>query len=556
LLLAGLVVVAALLSPRHWIAPAQFWACVIAIVLAAIPATRRMLLGGLRAADATFVRRPLVATGIVFLVAAIYLLLTALWQERDLFPKYHDQQMYYLQAHLVAEGRLWLPPHELYAPGVWMNWPYWLGPLLVAAGAVALLYRLTGELLDGASAAVAAVALVSLTWFRHVSVIMMSHSVLVLLALGAVLAFLRWRPAILEDRPRAWGWMLLVGVLVGWAGITRPLDALTYAVPLAIAVLWTLWGRCPRTWAVTVVAGLVTVTPLLAIQLWFNHGVTGRWTQPPLDYYTEINAPGIPSYGIGSDTRFDFDPPRVSHLEQKQLFYEIFGLRQARARQAMPASQRLADFVRSFAYHGLPAPILLVLLFGGIPLLWRNVRWTLALQPPLFALAYAFYLQLLPHYVIAAAPAMILMTLCGAKIMGQKIAPVLMLLILAMSIAAMPEITGHTDDPQPVPEFRIVQEDVPRLAGPNSIVLYRFDPSVCSFHNEPVYNWDVAWPDDASVIRAHDLGERNIELYRYYAERQPTRKIYRFDRGALYRLRRGEPLPLVYLGTAAELAKQ
>jgi hypothetical protein len=29
------------------------------------------------------------------------------------------------------------------------------------------------------------------------------------------------------------------------------------------------------------------------------------------------------------------------------------------------------------------------------------------------------------------------------------------------------------------------------------------------------------WPDDAPIIRAHDLGERNAELFRYYAARKP-----------------------------------
>ena len=62
-----------------------------------------------------------------------------------------------------------------------------------------------------------------------------------------------------------------------------------------------------------------------------------------------------------------------------------------------------------------------------------------------------------------------------------------------------------------------------------SILLIRFGPeSVPEW--ELVYNIHDSWPDDAKVIRAHDFGERNIELYRYYAERQPDRMVYRFDR--------------------------
>ena len=46
---------------------------------------------------------------------------------------------------------------------------------------------------------------------------------------------------------------------------------------------------------------------------------------------------------------------------------------------------------------------------------------------------------------------------------------------------------------------------------------------------EPVFNDTVAWPDDAPIIRARDLGDRDIELYRYYANRGPDRTVYRFD---------------------------
>jgi hypothetical protein len=60
-------------------------------------------------------------------------------------------------------------------------------------------------------------------------------------------------------------------------------------------------------------------------------------------------------------------------------------------------------------------------------------------------------------------------------------------------------------------------------------VLFRFSDR--NAHEEPVYNTDAAWPDDATVIRAHDLGERrNREIYRYYAQRQPDRAFYRYDR--------------------------
>jgi hypothetical protein len=49
-----------------------------------------------------------------------------------------------------------------------------------------------------------------------------------------------------------------------------------------------------------------------------------------------------------------------------------------------------------------------------------------------------------------------------------------------------------------------------------------------------VYNNLAAWPDDQAIVRAHDLGDgRNIEIVRYYAEHQPQRVFYRFDRATM-----------------------
>jgi hypothetical protein len=70
-----------------------------------------------------------------------------------------------------------------------------------------------------------------------------------------------------------------------------------------------------------------------------------------------------------------------------------------------------------------------------------------------------------------------------------------------------------------------------------------------SVHAEPVYNVDVAWPDDARVIRAHDLGpERDRALFAYYARVSPDRAVYVYDRAKGF-----GPDALTYLGTAKEL---
>jgi hypothetical protein len=88
-------------------------------------------------------------------------------------------------------------------------------------------------------------------------------------------------------------------------------------------------------------------------------------------------------------------------------------------------------------------------------------------------------------------------------------------------------------------------ERLPALVQPPAVVLFRFGPRA-NPQEEPVYNSGVAWPDDAPVIRAHDLGpERDAELARYFAAREPERRFYLVDR---------ETLELRLLGTAAALA--
>jgi hypothetical protein len=95
-------------------------------------------------------------------------------------------------------------------------------------------------------------------------------------------------------------------------------------------------------------------------------------------------------------------------------------------------------------------------------------------------------------------------------------------------------------------ELKYIDDTLAVNVREEAVVLFRFHPDN-SFHAEPVYNIETAWPDDARIIRAHDLGpERNREIFRYYAERQPTRVFYLYDRATL---------DFVRLGTAREMAQ-
>jgi hypothetical protein len=132
------------------------------------------------------------------------------------------------------------------------------------------------------------------------------------------------------------------------------------------------------------------------------------------------------------------------------------------------------------------------------------------------------------------------------------------LAIGAVAVAALPQLSGdYSADEwgQVAPVFRLIDEQIADGVRPPAVVLFHEDPGKFNANIEPAYNTDVAWPDDAAVIRAHDLGAgRNRELYAYYAELsrrrgEPQRGIYVYN---LDPERMGEGPK--YLGTAAELA--
>ena len=91
--------------------------------------------------------------------------------------------------------------------------------------------------------------------------------------------------------------------------------------------------------------------------------------------------------------------------------------------------------------------------------------------------------------------------------------------------------------------LRFVREAERRVDKP-AVILFRYGPGA-NIIEEPVYNTAVAYPDEAAVIRAHDLGARNVEIFDYYAARDPRRMFYRFDRASA---------TLTPLGTAGDLS--
>lgn len=551
---------------------AQLVGIAIAFALALFPPTRRSITARIDRCNAMRPPALRVATVAVFAAAGLYLLSTAVFQDRDLFPKWHDHQMTLLQAQMLARGRLWMPAHDcadffetfyvfvkpvyaaMYFPGgalafvpaVWTGIPPWLWSAVLAAAAVAVLFRVVAEMVSPATGLVAALLLVSLTDFRRVSVWPTSHHVFVLLALTAVRAWLVWR----RDPGRRWAptWAAIAGAALGWAAITRPVDAIAYALPLALAVAWDLPSVSWRRRIATIVIASIAAAPFLCLQLILNHKITGSFARTPVQHYGRVEVPGLEAYGPGADPA---SVEATSALPQKQLFARDFVIplhQQFVSESRLTTLRRRAGGTLEVA---LPGALALLLLPLGIIGAARSNRWVLAITPVTFLAGYLPSPAFLSHYCVVAAPGLILCLVAAIDVtrrlsgrVGHAATVFVTLALAALGLGNLPELSGSEDDPVAWPTMYFNYERLAREVEAPAVVLFRFRPPA-TFHEEPVYNVDAAWPDDAPIVRAHDLGPRNREIIEYYARRQPGRRFYRFDRGD------GSLTPL---GTAAELA--
>jgi hypothetical protein len=178
----------------------------------------------------------------------------------------------------------------------------------------------------------------------------------------------------------------------------------------------------------------------------------------------------------------------------------------------------------------------------------------------LFIAGYMFYPVLLPQYCIVVAPAIILATLLGAATVVRAwprqrsaLSTGLTVAILLLSLAALPEFNPQRPDDDSWPTTWFNYEELPREVTTPALVLYHYVPGkyasgMGNFYDEPVYNVDVAWPDNAPIIRAHDLGpDRDAQIIDYYARIQPQRNVYFISQA---------DLKLHLIGKAGDIAKR
>ncbi len=528
----------------------------VALTLAVVPVTRFYLGGLLKGVDRLVARAPAASSVMAGVMVVGYLLLTVLGLHRPLYPYIHDESSYLIQAHQLAVGRLWFPAHPLgdffdsfqlfvkpvyasayfpgtalaHVPGIWLHVPAWLWSILIAGTVCGLLFRIVVELLDGASAIVAVLLMMADDGFRQQATLTVGQPPLLMYALTAVWTWLCWRSS-----QRRWQ-LLLIGLSLGLAAVTRPVDALCFAIPIGIAVVVRSGSGALKPVALLIAGAM----PMLMMQLAIDKGVTGEWFRTPFRVYADQDYPGT-AYGFHP---FDAAARPASSLPQKQALYtNDYRLLVQRhrwsnvwtdlfVRQGGLAPSRVLLTLTQNSPFVFPLLIPLMLL---CPAAMTKGRMLVIASGILFLGLYIPYAFFFPGYVTSAGPAVILAILTGIRAAETAFAPAsrairvgLMVWVVGIGIASLPQWDPELKDAIfENPMLATAEADIAKLHDP-AIIFFRYDPGRDT-NAEPVYNADVAWPDDARVIRLHDLGRRNDEVLQYYREKSPVRKVYVFD---------------------------
>jgi 4-amino-4-deoxy-L-arabinose transferase-like glycosyltransferase len=506
----------------------------------------------------------LITAGCVAAATFAYQWISAVVHSRDLTPHSHDACSYLIQAQMLARGRLWMPTppladffetfhvlmHPVYAsiyfpgtallyvPGVWLGAPAYLTSLLIAAAVAGVLYLVTRELLDGMYGILAALILAGSQIFRTQSTGILSQQPLMLAALLMVWTYLRWRGA--RSTPSRTAWALALGAALGWAAIVRPIDALAYALPvgaLFLLDLWRLYRDSARAAVSTLALVMLPILPFLALQIVLNKGATGDWLTTPYRAYIDRYQPNT-SLGFPGDDPSD-RPDTV--LSQKHVYYELWVRPKVQRHRPELILKNFLGERLAMSWVGSVHTVALLILLplgirGGLRDRWRSF---VLVAPILFLVLYTFNPYFLWHYPMVIAPAIILLILFGLDELIRAVATLgaetrgrafLALLAVGVCLSAMPEVNLYFG---PDDERETASGSIEAIFRQHDVVA----PAVVLFHyrvgdtaGADVYNYDVVWPLDAPIIRAHDLAERNRELIEYFVRHDPGRRFYYFER--------------------------
>lgn len=547
----------------------QLKGLLIALVASAIPPINRVVVAGfdrLRRIQPSTLRWIALAVAVL---STLYFPYTAYEQGRNFQPKWQDELSYRIQFQQLAHGHLWHREHpcadffdtfqvlvhpvyaSMYFPGpsllyaltLLAHLPLWTMSVLISGLAVAVIFLVVTDLTDVIGGLLAVLMTIGNELFRRLSIMTFGYPLILLLSISAVWSWLRWR------KTQHLRWAILIGACCGFAAITRPMDAVIVAAVIGIDLLLSLRQRTRQQNLKLFGSIILGALPFLTLQVVFDLGVTGKPFLTPFDLYAQRDYPGTT---IGFHT---YDPTRrpVSIIPQKQAFHDTWTLPAIRNHTPGNVLRDWApERLRMILDNLLPHVMFIILLPVGLLGLRTRPRVLIWLMLPMFAITYSFYTFFFPHYAATVMPAVMLTAILSIEQCSTVWQPAarfaqmfLVSAIALMSLTETAEFNRYERDEIFVTNHSAVDDALAKLEHRPAVVLFHYS-STDSPHDEPVYNIDVPWPDDAPIVRAHDLGPRNIEIFRYYAEHQPNRAFYLYNRA---------DGSVRFLGFAPELAK-
>ena len=515
-------------------------------------------------------------------LAAVSSLLYIHGRGTELCLRMHDDHVFMIQAQMLARGRLWMPAYPrdvspffdsfhlfaqpIYAgmycpgtalmltPGVWLHLPFWAMPIVTSSIAASILFLILEEMFGSVCAILGIVMMALGYWFRYLSTAALSEMPMFLGLLALWLGWMRWR------KRQGMGWAVLMGAAAGYCAITRPLDAVCFCPVIAAAII-VEFRRRRVLLAKTFGAIAMAAAPFLILLVVQNIGLSGKWYLLGETEYLRYIYPAPP---VGF---FDLDFSRlpINPGVEKRAWLTKFVIPAYESHTPANVLKWLyPDLFQYLITVTLPHPALFILAAAGLLSLREIRRATFSAFMLTFLPAYACVVFFLVHYLFPLLAPMTCLVFMGwgsleLRLAGQthrnrRIPADLHPCSFHRGLAGI-----QRGDPSGAIDFhdreqRLANAWLSNLPKTPAVVLFRFDPSICDPHDEPVYNDGVAWPDDAPVIRARDLGRaEDWKLIDYYAQRQPDRWIYIYDRAAALESRSPLSQPL---GTAGELANR
>ena len=480
------------------------------------------------------------------------IIITVGWGSLRQIPIIHDEASYLFQARLFASGH-WTAPSPpvpeffeqwhvlvvprfaskyppghalLLVPGIWLGLPG-LVPVLLGAATAALVFSIARRLTNGIVA--------FWTWGFWIT------SFIVLWMLGSYFsqttsafcwmlgwyALLRWR----EGGER---WLLVVAVVVAWLGLTRPLTALAYAIPVGIYVLRGTAQR--RRWPALGRAIALGLAMLLLLPVWSVKTIgTARTT--PYALYSKVYFPwDAPGFG------YDSTPPQRALTPDMAI---VAASNAAPHRAYVPSALPMNLVARMryvFAIMWGP-PRIIVVALGLLGLLAMTAEL-------LFGLASMFTLLLLylwfnhdptwPVYYFEIEPVLAFLAALGLwrvmswqwrtiRLRPMRVPPAPLLagtsLVMMLGFGAYAwsvAAAEHVDSVHAQAYQANFLAAVAQLPKEKSIVFVRYapwhNPHLSLVHNDPDLEHALRW-------YVYDHGPDNVRLTRA----APDRKAYVFD---------------------------